>query len=166
MQSWTEVRQQLQVTCVAPFLLAARQGEKPDVHTYTSCYAYVFKICTNKPPYNFSMECYDFLGDVAETYAMAPGDEVRRRFLTLMGLTFKYLDRFLVKRCRLEEIVPMMERIMDRTLELRHIEAVVTFEVRVRSWFRYWAHDPRMLDERFHPDGPYAKRMRLKYTQV
>ena len=101
--SWEDAEKELQEFCVQPVLYAVQNEKKPDVEVFNHSYSMVYTLCTQKPPHNYSHECYRFLEEIAENHAMTPGAK-RNRFLFLLMCIFKNLDRFYVKRLNIPEI--------------------------------------------------------------
>ena len=90
-----------------------------DVHiistpTYSALYSRTYVACTTKPPHNKSEGLYVMLfekvRDLAKDGTLADmTGEKRRQFIKFFQYSFKYLDRFYVKRLSLPELKPHME---------------------------------------------------------
>lgn len=155
---WVKTERRLREDCISPALHAAHNDLVMSVHDFARGHDLVYDLCLNSPRserfYN-SRKCYAFVQYAAEANVLPPGG-ARVRFLTLMEHMFSAVDRFYASWLSMPNVYDLMEKIMD--------DLIASDLFRVRLYFAFWAHDPCMLARRFHPEGPYAKRVFAKHS--
>ena len=99
-----------------------KRGSWPfSVRESSFLYTIVFTMCTQKPPLNFSVQLYEFLGDQAEAAGaeIAPDTREGTQWTSFFVHLFKYLDRFYIPRVRLPELKELVRSRMALSVAKR-----------------------------------------------
>lgn len=157
---WEDVEPKLEEMVFRKPYRVLKAGPGPIMDTisteeYSHSYTLVYTICTQKPPYNHSEMCHKFIGDMAEKYALPPGER-REAFIKYVTCCFKYVDRFYVRRLSLPALSEYMDRVMDRAPPTP--QAIWKAELHlVKKAFKKWACNEDLLGHT-HADGGVAKK--------
>ncbi len=97
---------------------AIEAGTEPcgfSTEAFSVLYSTVYHMCTQKPPYNYSERLANFIGRRAKRVGdkYPPCSESRKRWLKVVSLCFKYLERFYFPRMKMGPLNEWLENKMN-----------------------------------------------------